>query len=165
MTNRYEKRIQKELAALKSEESPFEVKMTEDINLFYFIVKVPAGVFIDQEHVIEVKLKYGNGEYSFPTNAPLCTFMTPIWHPNVGKGGTICLDVLKHNWTPITRLSSVVDYLLLLLQDPNSTDPMNPICAKDFIQHQPERIVKITRKYYEDEGGPTKVNYYRFINY
>ena len=71
----------------------------------------------------------------YPYKSPSVGFVTKIWHPNVCyNSGTICLDVLNTEWSPIFNLDCVVNkYLPLLLQDPNPKDPLNHEAAKQFL--------------------------------
>jgi len=47
----------------------------------------------------------------FPNVAPRGTFLTKIFHPNVGPSGEICVDALKREWNPqnwrLTHILSV----------------------------------------------------------
>ena len=37
----------------------------------------------------------------YPSKAPKITFLTPMFHPNIYRDGSICLDILDNNWSPI----------------------------------------------------------------
>jgi len=64
----------------------------------------------------------------FPTDYPFkpmkIKFITPVFHPNVDKTGQICIDILKHNWSPALTISRILVSLSSLLADPNPDDPL-----------------------------------------
>ncbi len=61
----------------------------------------------------------------FPLQAPVCTFVTPIVHPNIHKRGDICLDVLTTAWSPAWTLTHACLAILVLLDNPDETSPLN----------------------------------------
>ena len=52
-------------------------------------------------------------------SAPKVTFATRIYHMNISDRGNICIDILKHNWSPALSLFKVMLSLSSLLTDPN----------------------------------------------
>lgn len=73
-----------------------------------------------------------------------------IYHPNVDfESGSICVDVLNSEWTPITSLSKIItDIVPFLLNYPNPDSPLNSSAAKDYRAYS-----DIVKKYMKQFGN------------
>ncbi|KAG8160870.1 hypothetical protein KVR01_009134 [Diaporthe batatas] len=85
----------------------------------------------------------------YPFKAPLVTFATRIYHPNVTNddAGNICIPQLKpENWKPASKLAAVLEAVRNLLVEPNPDDPLEPRIADEY-RSQRAQFDKTAREY------------------
>ena len=91
-----------------------------------------------------------NVPHSYPFGAPSIKFITPILHPNIDdQTGTVCMDILGHQWSPAQTIPKVVVALVSLLFDPNfEADPASPAISIDLARqwrNDPEAYIDMVR--------------------
>lgn len=56
-------------------------------------------------------------------------FTTKIYHPQVSSEGKVCLEILSKSYTPAVTIESVLNNLIILLQEPSADDGIQPNIA------------------------------------
>jgi len=70
----------------------------------------------------------------YPFKPPKIQFITRIYHCNINSNGSICLDILKDQWSPALTISKVLLSISSLLCDANPKDPLVPEIAEKFLK-------------------------------
>lgn len=78
-------------------------------------------------YFIEIKL-----DDQYPESKPLARFRTRVYHPNVNwSSGQICLDYIKHKWSPNNTLRDAILSIFNLLKNPVFDSALNGSTSKD----------------------------------
>ncbi|KAF5391243.1 hypothetical protein D9757_003015 [Collybiopsis confluens] len=124
------KRIHREVADLKREDLSSMKLTPSDDNLFLWKGQIPGpegSVYEGGVFKLDVILAS-----DYPFTAPRVTFKTRIYHMNISDRGDLCIDILKHTWSPALSLFKVLLSISSLLTDPNPRDPLVGTIANQF---------------------------------
>lgn len=77
-------------------------------------------------HVMEVYLPT-----RYPAEPPYIRWMTPVFHPNVSKGGSVCIGIDGQDWAPSLNLAWLVEQIsdMITYRSYNVEDPWNKDAA------------------------------------
>jgi len=125
------KRLQQELSEISTDPPVGCSGGLVDDDLFHWTASIvgPEGCPYDGG-VFLLDVKFPS---DYPFKPPKMKFLTKIFHPNIAQhGGSICLDILKEQWSPALTLPRVLLSLMSLLNDPNPDDPLESEVANMY---------------------------------
>ena len=137
MSTAARRRVMRDVKRMKSE--PPEGTMLDDEPLNNNIMTWHAALFGPEDTLWDGLVAKLHFEFSeeYPNKAPVVKFITRMFHPNIYADGSICLDILQNQWSPMYDISAVIASLSSLLCDPNPASPANPEAAKLFEKDTP----------------------------
>ncbi|GJQ14761.1 hypothetical protein GpartN1_g6552.t1 [Galdieria partita] len=74
----------------------------------------------------------------YPNKPPTVKFVSKMYHPNIYSDGSICLDILQNQWSPIYDISAILTSIQSLLCDPNPNSPANSEAARLYQENRRE---------------------------
>lgn len=142
------KRIMKELQTMQKEPPPNTSAAPIDENDLYrwqaIILGPPDSPYAGGVFKLSIVFPA-----DYPFKAPRIEFLTKIYHCNI-MNKTLCIDILKSQWSPALTIDKVLISIVSLLVDPNPKDPLNREAAEKYLNDRKEyeRIAsEWTRKY------------------
>ena len=90
----------------------------------------------------------------YPNKPPTVKFLTKLFHPNVYANGSICLDILSNQWSPIYDIAAILTSIQSLLTDPNPNSPANVEAAKLYTDNRREydrKVAEVVENSWKDE--------------
>jgi len=73
---------------------------------------------------------------NYPFGAPKFKFVTPVYHPNVSKDGSICIPELKEKWVPAMKIITILKQIKHMLLEANPDDPLEAEIAIQYREHR-----------------------------
>ena len=88
-------------------------------------------VHIHTGGVFSLRMTFGE---QYPEKPPRVRFTSEVFHPNVYSDGTLCMDIIQDQWSPIHNVCTLLTSIQSLLTDPNPASPANPEAAQLFTE-------------------------------
>eukprot|EP00483_Globobulimina_turgida_P000367 UN00367 len=117
-----EKRLRRELERITKEQVPGCAAKLRGSNIFEWEAYIEGPK--DSPFEGGIFHLFINFPANYPIKPPNVTFKTKIYHCNIASNGSICLDILKGNWSPVLTIQKVLLSIISLLTDPNADDPL-----------------------------------------
>ena len=97
----------------------------------------------------------------YPFKPPQMRFTTPIYHPNIGTNGEICLDILHSQWSPVLTTRTLLISLCSLLTDPNPEHGLNKEALNIYRidQHKFQQIARQWTQNHAVEDKPIEMRF------
>ena len=130
------KRIHKELADLQRDPpANCSAGPTDESDLYNWT----ASIMGPDDSPFQGGVFFLNVQFptDYPFKPPKLSFTTRIYHPNINSNGSICLDILKDQWSPALTISKVLLSISSLLTDANPNDPLVPEIAHIYKNDRP----------------------------
>eukprot|EP00755_Sulcionema_specki_P025601 Sspe_Gene.83697::Locus_54902_Transcript_1_1_Confidence_1.000_Length_762::g.83697::m.83697/K10573/UBE2A, UBC2, RAD6A; ubiquitin-conjugating enzyme E2 A len=99
-----------------------------------------------------LKLEFSD---EYPNRPPKVVFQNKMFHPNIYNDGSICLDILQSQWSPIYDVCAILTSIQSLLTDPNPNSPANYEAARLYRDSRKEyerRVQAIVEQSWEDDA-------------
>lgn len=144
------KRIMKEVKNLEKDAVPgIEAGPVSNLDYFKWEAIIPGPPESPYEGgLFKLSITFPQ---DYPFSPPKVIFLTTVYHPNVTtSSGSICLDILKSNWSPALNIGKVLLSISSLLTDPNPDSPLEGGIAtlyKNDRAKYNENVKEYVRKY------------------
>jgi ubiquitin-conjugating enzyme E2 D/E len=126
------KRIKREYDTIQKDDNTCRVELIDqNMQKWYAFIDGPSETPFEKGE-FKLELTFTN---SYPFKPPEVKFITRIFHPNISEQGSICLDILKSQWTPSLTISKLLLSISSLLAEPNAKDPLNPQAGNLYLNN------------------------------
>ncbi len=124
------KRIQKELSDIGNDLIGISAGPVNDNDLYKWTATITGPC--DSPYAGGLFFLNVTFPTDYPFKPPKVSFVTKVYHPNINSNGSICLDILKDQWSPALTISKVLLSISSLLTDPEPNDPLVPDIARQY---------------------------------
>ncbi|KAF3333471.1 Ubiquitin-conjugating enzyme E2 2 [Carex littledalei] len=124
-------RLLRELSELQRDPPPGIYGVLRDNNIMIWDVIIcgpDCGPW--QGGTFQLSVEFNN---DYPLQPPIAKFNSKMYHPNVFEDGTICLDILGYNWSPIWSAPFLLVAIQSILCDPFVDSAANFEAARLFV--------------------------------
>jgi ubiquitin-conjugating enzyme E2 M len=99
-------------------------------NLFHLclVVRPRSGLWAGGRFVFRVEVA---PDYPFGRSSVKC--LTPVYHPNINDEGSVCLTILREDFSPAIHIEQMCQGMLFLMPHPNAESPLNDLAAREML--------------------------------
>ena len=144
------KRLEKELQRIKEQSTEGIYIDLEHTTTFHWRASIegPEGTpFEGGDFVVTMTFPQ-----QYPFKPPTVKFETKMFHPNVYKGGDICLDILAGQWQPTYTGEKTLLSIQSLFTDPNPASPANGAAGQMYSKDRKKYNLEV-KKYTEKHAS------------
>ncbi len=139
----WRRRLENEYSSLKTNKYLSNIEANPDKTEYHFSLnckgykKISDSVIPINRHDVSI---YLTREYPYAGGIEVI-WDSDIFHPNIReKDGVVCIQLLNQ-WSESQTLSSVVDALVQMIENPNPYSPLNSEAAKYFAKFIPNKTL------------------------
>ncbi|ORY38639.1 ubiquitin conjugating enzyme, partial [Rhizoclosmatium globosum] len=130
-------RIKKEISQCMQPDSPVKVEMVGD-NITHLKGSFKGPADTPYEGVFSKSILKVCFTTEYPFKPPKMKFITKVYHPKYVSFrlfvcGSICLDILKDQWSPVLTLKTALISLQSLMSDAAPDNPQDAQVARHYI--------------------------------
>ncbi len=107
MCTNAERRLLKDLKKMQEDSTSDTIQATpiaDSLFAWEAIIFGPEDT-IWEGGIFKLRLEFSD---DYPNKPPKVKFVTNMYHPNIYKDGSICLDILSTMWSPVYDVSSIL---------------------------------------------------------
>jgi ubiquitin-conjugating enzyme E2 I len=113
-----------------------EKKADNSLNLMVWEAGIPGKENSDWAGgMFKVKMEFPE---EYPSKPPKCSFVPPLYHPNIYPSGKVCLSILneEEGWRPAITIKQMLLGIQDLLDNPNPDSPAQHAAIQDYINNR-----------------------------
>ncbi|EGD73578.1 ubiquitin-conjugating enzyme HR6A [Salpingoeca rosetta] len=135
------KRLMKDFKRLQEDppQGIMGAPVENDIMTWHAVIFGPEGTPFE-DGAFKLTLTFTE---DYPNKAPVVKFVSRVYHPNVYKDGSICLDILQNKWSPTYNITGILTSIQSLLDEPNPNSPANAEAAQLYRENRREYERKV----------------------
>lgn len=132
-------RLTKDLEEAINNGDKISIPDQNNIQRFHVTVQPTVGFWRGGKFIFEFNIPD-----NWPIDPPNVKCLTKVWHPNIDEDGPVCLNLLRDNYLPVITISTFVEAIYFLFNEPNPNSPLNVEAANMFQKNKTQFQEKVT---------------------